>query len=442
MSSSAQSYRIEPGQRLAGELSVPGDKSISHRAVMLGGLAAGETVVHGFLDSEDCLATLAAFAQLGVPSRRGDDGSLVISGSGSGSGGLKASAKPLDLGNSGTAMRLMLGLLAGQGIDATLTGDASLRGRPMERVAAPLRAMGAVIATENGHAPVQLKAHSGLHGMRYELPVASAQIKSALLLAGLGAHGVTEVISPAPSRDHTERMLKATGVPVNVSTDGLTVSLAGPARPNPLRIEVPGDLSSAAFFIVGACLGAHEPVTIRNVGVNATRAGVLTVLRAMGARIEFVNERLSGAEPVADIRVWPGELTGIEVEEALIPLAIDELPVLFVAAAAARGRTVFRGAAELRVKESDRIGAMARALAAIGARVEELDDGMIIDGGKFAGGTVDSAGDHRIAMSFAIAALKSEGPIVVRDTAPVATSFPGFVATAAASGLAIGVSGG
>lgn len=435
--SRAQSYRIEPGQRLAGDLGVPGDKSISHRAVMFGGLAAGETVVQGFLESEDCLATLAAFAQLGVSSRRGTDGSLLIAG-----GGPRASGRPLDLGNSGTAMRLMLGLLAGQGIEATLTGDASLSRRPMERVAAPLREMGAVIETEDGHAPVRLGAHGGLHGIRYELPVASAQIKSALLLAGLGANGVTEVISPAPSRDHTERMLATMGVPVDVSNDGLTVALTGPARPRALAIDVPGDLSSAAFFIVGACLGADEPVTIRNVGVNPTRDGVVTILRAMGARIELIGERLSGAEPVADLRVWPSELKGIEVAESLVPLAIDELPVLFVAATAARGRTVFRGAAELRVKESDRIGAMARALAAVGAKVEELDDGMIIDGGPLAGGTVDSEGDHRIAMSFAIAALRSDGPIIVRDTGPVATSFPGFVTTAARLGLAIAVTEG
>jgi 3-phosphoshikimate 1-carboxyvinyltransferase len=334
-------------------------------------------------------------------------------------------------------MRLLLGLLAGQQVEATLTGDASLQKRPMERVADPLRRMGARIETENGHAPVKVHAVSALDGIRYELPVASAQIKSALLLAGLGAHGRTELHSPAPSRDHTERMLRMMGVPVAASADGLVVTLDGPCELNAARIAVPGDLSSAAFFIVGACIGATGPVLIRNVGVNPSRDGVLTILGMMGARIELENQAALGEEPVADLRIYPSKLRGIEIPEELIPLAIDELPVLFVAAAAADGQTRITGAAELRVKESDRIGVMARALSDTGIQVEELPDGIVIDGGEFAGGAVDSCGDHRVAMSFAVASLVSSGTIEIADTGPVATSFPGFVETAASAGLAI-----
>lgn len=438
MGSPVQSYRIEPGQRLGGEITVPGDKSISHRAVMLGSIARGTTTVRGFLDSEDCRATLAALQQMGTACRRLPDGSLEIQGVGR--GGLKSPDVPLYLGNSGTAMRLLIGLLAGQGVSAELTGDASLQGRPMERIAAPLRAMGASIETAQGTAPVRIHNSARLTGIRYPLPVASAQIKSAVLLAGLGAAGTTEVVSPGISRDHTERMLESMGVPVAVSDDGLRVSLEGPVELQASEIRVPGDLSSAAFFIVGACLNAHEPVLIKNVGINPTREGLLTILRQMGARIEIENATLFGAEPVADIRVYPSELVGIAIPESLVPLAIDELPVIFVAAAAARGRTVVRGAGELRVKESDRLSAMANALRAIGARVEELDDGLVIEGGQVAGGTIESEGDHRIAMSFAIAGLVSQAPITVIDTGPVATSFPDFVGVAARAHLQIAVS--
>ena len=438
MSTRLQSYRIEPGRCLHGEVRVPGDKSISHRAVMLGAIAEGTTTIEGFLESEDCLATLGAFAAMGVGHRRREDGALVIEGAGA--RGLVAPKAPLDLGNSGTGLRLLLGLLAGRGIEATLTGDASLRRRPMERVTEPLRLMGAAIATESGKAPVRIGASRALRGIRYELPVASAQIKSALLLAGLAAKGRTEVVSPAPTRDHTERMLMTMGVDLAISADGRSVALEGPVGLRAAGIRVPGDLSSAAFFIVGALLGQGEPLVIRDVGVNPTRSGILSILGLMGARIELENERSLGAEPVADIRVWPSALEGIDVPEALVPLAIDELPLVFVAAAAAKGRTTVKGAAELRVKESDRIGVMARALAAIGACVVETADGMIIDGGRIAGGAAESDGDHRVAMSLAIAGLASQGPIEVSDTGPVATSFPGFVATATGAGLPIAVS--
>ena len=439
MSTSVQSYRIEPGQSLGGEARVPGDKSISHRAVMLGGIARGQTTITGFLESEDCLATLRAFEQMGVARRNGARGELIIDGVGM--HGLKSPAQPLDLGNSGTGIRLMLGLLAGQGIDATLTGDASLRQRPMERVAAPLRQMGASIESRDGKAPVRVLGQRRLQGIRYEMPVASAQVKSALLLAGLAARGKTEIVSPAPTRDHTERMLQTMGVEVAVSDDGLTTSVDGPVELRGSDIRVPGDLSSAAFFIVGAAIGRGRELVIRNVGVNPTRDGVLEILRLMGARFELENRTQFGAEPVADIRVFPGRLRGIDIPEALVPLAIDELPVVFVAAAVASGRTVVSGAEELRVKESDRISAMARALGAVGVNVSETADGMVIDGGRIRGGAIESCGDHRIAMSFAIASLVSEGAISIADTGPVATSFPGFVDTAGGVGLKIGVSG-
>lgn len=438
MSERTQSYRIEPGQRLDGDLSVPGDKSISHRAVMLGGIASGTTKISGFLESADCMASLAALEAMGVTWRRRSDRTLEIDGCGP--NGLGSPAEPLDLGNSGTAMRLFMGLLVGQGTPAVLTGDASLNQRPMDRVAEPLRAMGAEIETDAGTPPVRLLRSAGLSGIEYTLPVPSAQIKSALLLAGLGARGRTEITSPGPSRDHTERMLHAMGVPLSVSEDGFRVVLDGPAAPVAIDIRVPGDLSSAAFFVVGACIGAREPVMLRGVGINPTRAGILSILQRMGAKIETQNETIFGNEPVADIRVHPSELAGIEVPAELVPLAIDELPVVFIAAAAASGRTVVTGASELRVKESDRLHAMAKALDAVGVRVEETADGLVIDGGRIAGGTVDSEGDHRIAMSFAIASLVSEAPITILDTAPVATSFPGFVEVARDAGLNIRVS--
>jgi 3-phosphoshikimate 1-carboxyvinyltransferase len=437
VAASVQFYRIEPGQRIGGEITVPGDKSISHRAVMLGSIARGTTTVRGFLDSEDCRATLAAFAQMGVACQRLSDGAIEIRGAGS--GGLKPPGSPLDLGNSGTAMRLLMGLIAGQGISAELTGDVSLCRRPMERIAAPLRAMGAAIETRDGTAPVHIRTATRLSGIHYRLPVASAQIKSAILLAGLGATGRTEVVSPEPSRDHTERMLESMGAPVSVSDGGLRVSLDGPADLRAVDIRVPGDLSSAAFFIVGACLGARDPVVLKSVGINPTRDGLLTILRLMGARIELENEAWFGAEPVADLRVFPAELVGIEVPASLVSLAIDELPILFVAAAAARGRTIVSGAGELRVKESDRLAAMATALRAVGASVEETSDGLVIEGGRIRGGTIETDGDHRIAMSFAIAGLASEAPITVMDTGPVATSFPDFVDVASRADLRIAV---
>lgn len=432
-----QRFIVSPGPSFAGETAVPGDKSISHRAVMLGSIATGTTRVRGFLTGADCIATLAAFESMGVAIDHGGDGTLVIAGAGS--DGLRAPAAPLDLGNSGTSCRLLAGLLAGQGVDATLTGDRSLRSRPMERVAAPLRLMGARISTTDGRAPLRIHGAGRLRAIDYALPVASAQLKSAILLAGLGAEGRTLVRSPGPSRDHTERMLQAMGIDVEVDHVHGLVSLEGPAVPRGCEIDVPGDLSSAAFLLVGAAIGATGPVTVKNVGVNPTRDGVLTILESMGARIRVGNRRLLGAEPVADLTVERSELRGVEIPPSLVPLAIDEFPALCIAAAAATGRTSISGAEELRHKETDRIAAMADALANVGIAVEQRPDGMTIEGGRMRGGIVDAREDHRIAMSMSIAALAAAGPIEVRDTENVGTSFPGFVETVARLGLAVAV---
>jgi 3-phosphoshikimate 1-carboxyvinyltransferase len=430
------SFRALPVDRVGGTISVPGDKSISHRALMLGAVAEGRTLVHGFLASEDCFATQTAMEALGVSIRQERGGSMRIEGVGP--SGLRAPAGVLDLGNSGTAIRLLMGLLAGQPFGCQLTGDASLRQRPMERVALPLRKMGALIETsEGGKPPVRLRGGAHLRGIDYELPMASAQVKSAVMLAALGAAGRTTVHSPGPSRDHTERMLQTMGVHVTqtVRGQGHSVTLEGPAKLRGVEITVPGDFSSAAFFMVAGCIGAPDGLTIRNVGLNPTRFGLLTILRAMGADIEVRNERDAGAEPVADLLVRQSQLRGIEVPPELVPLAIDEFPILFIAAAAASGTTTVTGAEELRKKETDRIAVMARGLTAVGVSIEELPDGARITGGGLRGGTVDSCGDHRIAMSFAVASLLAREPIEIRSTAEVATSFPTFLEVAAAAGL-------
>lgn len=438
MAQHPNTFRALPGAVVGGNIVVPGDKSISHRALMLGAIAEGPTVVHGFLASEDCLATQAALEALGVPIRRSANGPLHIDGVGC--DGLRPPAQTLDLGNSGTAIRLLMGLLAGRPFDSELTGDPSLRQRPMERVAAPLRAMGARIATgTGGKPPVRIQGGAALHGIDYELPMASAQVKSALLLAALQAAGTTTVRSPGPSRDHTERMLEAMGATLRRSEDGTghTVSLSGPTTLRGLEVRVPGDFSSAAFFLVAGCLAASEGLLIQDVGINPTRTGLLTILRAMGASIELRNERQVGAEPVADLWVTQSELNGIAVPPELVPLAIDELPILFVAAAAARGATVIAGAEELRKKETDRIAVMARGLETLGIAVEEQPDGARIVGGALRGGTVDSVGDHRIAMSFAVASVLADSAIEILSTAEVATSFPNFLEVAATAGLEI-----
>jgi 3-phosphoshikimate 1-carboxyvinyltransferase len=427
------SYRVRPVPVIAGEVTVPGDKSISHRALMFGAIATGTTHVSGFLEGEDCLATLRAVSSLGVSVERPGPGLVTVQGVGL--DGFTAPQSPLDMGNAGTAMRLFMGLLSSQAFDSTLVGDESLMRRPMERVAKPLREMGARIATVDGRPPVRISGGARLHGIDYALPVASAQVKSAILLAGLRAEGVTIVREPAVTRDHTERMLQTFGCEL-VARPG-TVTVRPPAGLAAASVAVPGDFSSAAFFIVAACIGAREPFVIRDVGVNPTRTGLLEMMALMGADLRLLNHRSCGAEPVADIEVRPARLRGIVVPERLVPLAIDEFPAFFVAAACAEGETLVTGAEELRVKESDRIAVMAAGLSALGVTNEVLADGLRIQGGPVGAGKVHSRGDHRIAMAFAVASLRATGPIEILDTANVATSFPGFAQLARSVGLAI-----
>lgn len=427
-------FHVEPGGALRGRLRVPGDKSISHRAIMLGSIADGVTEVGGFLEGADALATLAAFRAMGVGIDGPDHGRVRIHGVGL--HGLRAVAVPLDMGNSGTSMRLLSGLLAGQRFSTTLVGDASLSKRPMRRVTEPLGSMGAVItATDAGTAPLRIEPSAALRGCHYPMPVASAQVKSSLLLAGLYAAGETCVTEPAPTRDHTERMLRAFGYPVR--RDGSRICVSGGGRLRGCRLDIPADISSAAFFLVGASIAEGSDLTLEHVGINPTRDGVITILQAMGADIELLNRTEAGGEPVADLRVRSAPLKGIAIPPDLVPLAIDEFPALFVAAACADGETVLTGAEELRVKESDRIQVMADGLTRLGVDAEPRPDGIRIRGGTISGGEVGSHGDHRIGMSFAVAALRATGAIAIGDCANVDTSFPGFAAQAASVGLAI-----
>ena len=433
-----QGYEAHPAMRVFGTMTVPGDKSISHRALMLSGIGEGVSEVTGFLASEDCLASLAAMQALGVRIEQPSPTHVLIHGVGL--RGLRGAARPLDMGNAGTAMRLFTGLLSAQAFDSQLIGDASLMKRPMERVAKPLREMGADVRTRNGTPPVQIMGARRLHGIDYRMPIASAQVKSAILLAGLYAEGPTSITAPAVSRDHSERMLKSCGV--TLQSEGLRTILHPPQQLTAQNLTVPGDFSSAAFFIVAGLLAAREEgLRIENVGMNPTRTGLLEILQRMDANIEVFNRRDSGAEPVADLRVKASRLRGIRVPKELVSLAIDELPVLFIAAACAEGETWVTGAEELRVKESDRIAAMSAGLTALGVLHAPLRDGIHIEGRgagmAFSGGAVDSFGDHRIAMSFAIASLRAAGAIKIRDVANVATSFPGFVALARSVGLDI-----
>ena len=431
-------FCVSPGGQIAGRCRVPGDKSISHRAVMLAALAQGESRFTGFLAGADTLATAAAFRAMGVHIDGPHDSEVTVQGVGL--HGLRTPAGPLDMGNAGTGMRLLAGLMAGQRFGVALIGDASLSRRPMRRVIAPLRQMGADIAAAQGDTPpLVLRPVSQLRGIEYVLPMASAQVKSCLLLAGLYAAGRTCVTEPAPTRDHTERMLAAFGRPV--SRDGARVCIAG--GDTPLRatsFAIPGDISSAAFALVAALIAGRGEALIENVGINPTRTGILDILRAMGGDIELLNRRDAGAEPVADIRVRASRLSGIAVPPELVPLAIDEFPAIAVAAACAQGQTLITGAQELRVKESDRIAAIASGLAALGIAAQALPDGLRIQGGRFRGGVVESHGDHRIAMAFSLAALRADAPVQIRDCVNVGTSFPGYVGLMRGLGLAIEVS--
>ncbi|WP_064748199.1 3-phosphoshikimate 1-carboxyvinyltransferase [Lysobacter firmicutimachus] len=429
-----QAWTAVAGSPLRGRLRVPGDKSVSHRAIMLGALADGVTRVTGFLEGEDTRATAKVFERLGVRIETPSASERIVHGVGL--HGLRGSDAALDCGNAGTGMRLLAGVLAGQAFDSVLIGDASLSKRPMRRVTEPLAAMGARIDTQDGGLP-PLRIHGGraLQGIEYTLPVASAQVKSALLLAGLYAQGETVVHEPHPTRDYTERMLAAFGWPIEFAPG--YARLRGGHALRATDVAVPADFSSAAFFLVAASVVPGSDLVLDAVGMNPRRTGLLAALRLMGADIVEQNPRSEGGEPVADLRVRHAPLRGVEVPQALVPDMIDEFPALFVAAALAQGRTVVSGAAELRVKESDRIASMAAGLRALGARIEETPDGAIIDGGALHGGEVDSLGDHRIAMSFAVAAQCARGAVRIGDVANVATSFPGFEALAAQAGMRV-----
>ncbi len=411
------------GGPLRGELRVPGDKSVSHRAIMLAALAEGRSEIRGFLEGEDTRATAAAFAAMGVRIEAPDAGLRIVDGVGL--GGLAAPSAEIDCGNAGTGMRLMAGVLAGQSFDSVLVGDASLSRRPMRRVTEPLTRMGARIDTvEGGFPPLRIHGGNVLQGIDYEVPVASAQVKSAILLAGLYARGETTVREPHPTRDYTERMLQAFGWEVE-HREGFA-RLRGGGRLSARAVEVPADFSSAAFFIVAASVVPGSDLLLRDVGVHPRRTGLLAALRLMGADIEVSERRERQGEPIADLRVRHARLQGARIPEALVPDMIDEFPALFVAAALAEGDTLVSGAAELRVKESDRIATMASGLRALGARIEETPDGACIRGGRLSGGAADSHGDHRVAMSLAVAGQCADGDVRIGDCDNVATSFPGF----------------
>ena len=436
MSNNNVQFVAQPGGRVNGTIRVPGDKSVSHRSIIFGSIAEGTTRVEGFLDGDDSLATLQAFRDMGVEIEGPDQGRVTIHGVGL--HGLKQPSGPLYLGNSGTSMRLLSGLLSAQPFPVTLTGDSSLSKRPMNRVAKPLGEMGAVIATaEGGRPPLELSSDSKLRGFDYQMPIASAQVKSCLLLAGLYAEGTTRVTEPAPTRDHTERMLTGFGYAVESepTPSGKQISLSGGGTLKAIDIQVPSDISSATFFLVAAAITPGSELTLEQVGINPTRIGVINILKLMGADLCLKNEGLAGGEPVADIEIRYAPLHGIDIPVDQVPLAIDEFPALFIAAACSEGTTRLSGAEELRVKESDRIQVMADGLDALGVVNEVMEDGIVIQGGPIRGGTVDSHGDHRIAMSFAIAALQSIGEILIDDCANVATSFPNFVELANQVGM-------
>ncbi|MFI4918803.1 MAG: 3-phosphoshikimate 1-carboxyvinyltransferase [Legionellales bacterium] len=415
-----------PTKSITGALVVPGDKSISHRSIILGGIAKGVTTVTGFLDGEDCLATLQALKSMGVVVEGPVDQRVVIHGVGK--YGLKKPNKIIDCGNSGTSMRLLAGLLAAQDFDSQLTGDESLLKRPMLRISKPLTQMGADISTADGKPPIHIRGGRTLSGINYLMPEASAQVKSCLLLAGLYAQGETSITETGISRDHTERMLKTLAYPLVKSGNTLIINANSECQGT--DITIPGDISSAAFFIVAATIIPGSDLIIKNVGINPTRTGIIHILLEMGADITVLNQRQFGEEPVADLHVKYARLTGINIDPSMVPLAIDEFPVIFIAAACAQGETLLRGAKELRLKESDRIGAMADGLAQLGIDAKSFDDGIIIVGGTLHGGVVDSRGDHRIAMSFAVAGGAANAPITIMDCANISTSFPSFLTSA------------
>lgn len=412
-----------PVNRIYGEITVPGDKSISHRSIIFGAIATGNTTIDGFLDGEDCLATLKAFKAMGVRIDGPTGHHVVIHGVGK--YGLKKPQHVIDCGNSGTSIRLLAGLLAAQAFDSELTGDESLLQRPMLRISNPLTQMGANIATCEGKPPITIKGGQRLSAINYLMPEASAQVKSCILLAGLYAKGKTRITETGVSRDHTERMLKTFSYPVHCFNS--SIEIAGEGECIGTHVTIPGDISSAAFFIVAASIIPGSDILIKNVGVNPTRTGVIHILKKMGANIELLNQRQEGEEPVADIRVTYSPLSGIKIPETMVPLAIDEFPIIFIAAACAKGQTLLTGAKELRHKESDRIGAMVDGLTQLGVEAHAYDDGLLIQGGTMNGGVVNSRGDHRIAMAFSIAGAIAKEAITIVNCANVATSFPTFL---------------
>jgi len=435
----SSTFQLHPASTLSGTVQVPGDKSMSHRSIMFGAIAHGVTEVSGFLEGEDSLHTLDAFKAMGVKIERGGAGEVTLYGQGVSA--IQPPSGQIYLGNSGTGMRLLTGLLAGMNIPAVhipavLCGDGSLTGRPMRRIVDPLSDMGADIGTaEGGTPPLTIRKTQTLSGIEYVCPLASAQVKSAILLAGLHANGTTTVHEPAVTRDHTERMLRGFGVEVDVN--GLTASIRGGQKLTGTNLTVPGDISSSAFFLVGASMTPGSTLTLTGVGMNPSRTGVIDILKLMGADIRVENERLTGGEPVADLHVVGSQLKGIAVPEELVSLAIDEFPAIFVAAVSATGQTTITGAEELRVKETDRIQVMADGLRSLGANISDKPDGAVINGGRLSGGIADSCGDHRTAMSFAMASLICDGPITVLDCDNVNTSFPGFAQIAKKAGLNI-----
>jgi len=430
-------FECLPGGAISGLIRVPGDKSISHRSIILSAIARGVSHISGFLQGEDSLNTLRAFQAMGVSIERNADKVRV---EGVGLHGLCKPENPLDMGNSGTAMRLMLGMLAGQAFDATLSGDESLSSRPMNRVIEPLRAMNAKIDSQpGGMAPLEVHAQSQLRAIDYQMPIASAQVKSCLMLASLYVEGKSTISEPAATRDHTERMLRGFGC--EVDTNGSDISIKGGQTLYACDIEIPADISSAAFFLVAGSIAPESEITLQHVGINPTRTGVIEILKLMGADIMLLNKREIGGEPVADIRVHSAELKGIKIPKSLVPLAIDEFPVLFIAAACAKGETQLSGAEELRVKESDRIQVMADGLKTLGIEAKPTADGISIQGGNIGGGVVESHGDHRIAMAFSVASLRASETISIRDCANVNTSFPGFVDLARQVGMKVTSSG-
>lgn len=434
-------YKVSPGAPLKGAVRVPGDKSISHRALMFGAIATGDTEIQGLLAGRDCLATLSILRALGISVETESKGEhLDVCVKGKGLFGFSPPNGVLDCENSGTTMRLMAGILAGQPFSSVLVGDESLSQRPMGRIMDPLREMGACLEGAHGgtHPPLTLTGGQTLTGQTFTLTLPSAQLKSCVLLAGLHAKGRTQIVEAGITRDHTERMLEAFGYPI-VHTKSM-IEIQGQGQLHATTVQVPADISSAAFFMVGATLVKGSKITLKQVGLNPTRTGICHILKQMGARIriEQMNKATTGQEPLGDIHVESSDLQGIEIPESLVPIAIDEFPILFVAAACAKGTTVLRHAKELRVKETDRIKGMVLGLRALGIQVQELEDGVIIEGGTFTGGEVDSLGDHRLAMAFSMAGLCAPSPIIIKQCANVATSFPNFVSVCRSLGINIG----